>query len=136
MTRYLLDSGPVGDLIFRRNDIFNRVRTLTAEGHRIGSTPIVIGELWAGVENSSSSERNIKIVNHNLSALTLWPLEARGAREYGRIWAELKRIGRPMQQNDIQIAAVAFSLPKCIVVSYDSDLKAVPGLKVENWREP
>jgi predicted nucleic acid-binding protein len=53
--------------------------------------------------------------------------------EYGRIAAELKRIGRPMQQIDIQITAIAFALGNCTVVSGDSDLKAVPGLSVEDW---
>ncbi|MCY2969024.1 MAG: hypothetical protein NT069_36265 [Planctomycetota bacterium] len=38
-----------------------------------------------------------------------------------------------MQQIDIQIAAIAMTLGKCTVVSSDSDLAAVPGLKVENW---
>jgi len=32
-----------------------------------------------------------------------------------------------------QIAAIAFSLGNCTVVSADSDLGAVPGLTVENW---
>jgi tRNA(fMet)-specific endonuclease VapC len=38
-----------------------------------------------------------------------------------------------MQQIDIMIAAIAFSLGDCSVVSADSDLAAVPGLTVENW---
>jgi tRNA(fMet)-specific endonuclease VapC len=33
------------------------------------------------------------------------------------------------------IAAIAFTLGDCIVVTCDSDLSAVPGLKIENWRE-
>ena len=45
----------------------------------------------------------------------------------------LKRIGRPMQQVDVQIAAIAFALGNCTVVSGDSDLKAIPGLHVEDW---
>jgi tRNA(fMet)-specific endonuclease VapC len=47
----------------------------------------------------------------------------------------LKRIGRPMQQIDIMIAAIAFSLGNCSVATADSDLAAVPGLLVENWAE-
>jgi len=58
------------------------------------------------------------------------------AEEYGRLAAELRRIGRLMQQIDIMIAAVAFSLGGCSVVSDDSDLAAVPGLTVENWAAP
>jgi tRNA(fMet)-specific endonuclease VapC len=44
---------------------------------------------------------------------------------------DLRRLGRPMQQIDIQIAAVALILGNTIVVSSDSDLAAVPGLAVE-----
>jgi tRNA(fMet)-specific endonuclease VapC len=38
-----------------------------------------------------------------------------------------------MQQIDIQIAAIALALGNRIVVSTDSDLSAVPGLRTENW---
>ena len=68
-----------------------------------------------------------------MSQLVVWPYTSEAAAEYGRIFAELRRLGRPMQQIDIQIAAIARMLPNCIVVSSDSDLVAVPGLAVENW---
>jgi predicted nucleic acid-binding protein len=51
----------------------------------------------------------------------------------GRVYTELRRIGRPMQQIDIMTAPIAFSLGDCTVVTDDSDLPAVPGLKVESW---
>ena len=41
-----------------------------------------------------------------------------------------------MQVPDIQIAAIALSLGNCVVVSKDSDLRAVPGLAVEDWSLP
>ena len=62
-----------------------------------------------------------------------WPFDRLAAEEYGRLAADLKRGGRPMQQIDVQIAAIALSLANCTVVSADSDLFAVPGLTVENW---
>jgi tRNA(fMet)-specific endonuclease VapC len=65
--------------------------------------------------------------------LRCWPYEKPAAHEFGRIIAELKRIGRPMQQVDIQIAAIAFALGDCTVVTGDSDLVAVPDLTVESW---
>ena len=40
-----------------------------------------------------------------------------------------------MQVIDMMIAATARSLTDCTVVMTDSDLSAVPGLKVENWAE-
>ena len=68
-----------------------------------------------------------------LTAWKVWPFDNKAAFEYGRLAAELERIGRPMQQVDIMIAAIAFSLGNCSVVTVDSDLAAVPGLAVENW---
>ena len=50
--------------------------------------------------------------------------------------ALLVKIGRPMQQNAIMIAAIAFDIRNCTVVSADSDLFAVPGLDVEDWTQP
>jgi tRNA(fMet)-specific endonuclease VapC len=41
-----------------------------------------------------------------------------------------------MQQIDVMIAAIAFSLGNCIVVTDDTDLAAVPGLVVESWTTP
>jgi predicted nucleic acid-binding protein len=38
-----------------------------------------------------------------------------------------------MQQIDIMIGAIAFSLGQCVVVTADADLATVPGLTVENW---
>ena len=57
----------------------------------------------------------------------------RAAREYGRIFAALRRNGRMIQQVDIQVAAIALSLGNCTVVSGDTDFFAVPGLSVESW---
>ena len=42
----------------------------------------------------------------------------------------------PVGQNDLTIAAIAFSLGSTTVVTMDADLSAVPGLSVENWAQP
>ncbi len=40
-----------------------------------------------------------------------------------------------MQEFAIAIAAIAPSLGQCVVVSKDSDMRAVPGLTVEDWSQ-
>jgi tRNA(fMet)-specific endonuclease VapC len=89
--------------------------------------------LWFGVERSASRERNRQLLRRALSAWTIWPFDEPAAAEYGRIAALLRGLGRPIQQIDIQIAAVALSLGKTTVVSEDGDLGAIPGLDVESW---
>ena len=52
----------------------------------------------------------------------LWPFTPEAAKTYGRLYAELRRKGRIIQQVDLQIAAIALTLGQCTVVSEDSDL--------------
>ena len=131
--RYLLDTGPAFDFLFQRRGVQFRVEALRQAGARVGICTPVLGEIIAGLELSSSRATSYEIARHRLEMLTCWPYEKPAALEFGQILAELKRIGRPMQQIDIQLAAIAFVLGDCTVVSGDSDLKTVPGLTVENW---
>ena len=130
---YLLDTGIAQDYQARRGGVRERAIAERKAGHRIGICVPVLGELWSGVECSSSRDRNLLALRQALATLVIWPYSVEAAEEFGRIFAELKRAGRPMQQVDIQIAAIARTLPNCVVVSKDSDLSAVPGLSVENW---
>jgi len=131
--RYLLDTGIAQDYLHDRRGVRTAALEQRKLGHRLGICVPVLGELWAGVEGSASRQRNLERVRQALSQLVLWPYTAEAAAEYGRIFAELRRRGRPMQQVDIQVAAIARTLPNCVVVSSDSDLLSVPGLTVENW---
>ncbi len=133
MRRYLLDTNAAADCIFRRRDVDERVKQARAAGHKIGIGIPVLGELLAGVESSASRARNLDIVERNVRLFRLWPYTPEAARVYGRLFAELRRIGRPVGAIDVQIAAIALSLGNCTVVSTDTDLSAVPGLSVESW---
>jgi tRNA(fMet)-specific endonuclease VapC len=133
MTRYLLDTGIMSDFINRRRGVDVRARQARSEGAIIGTCEPVVAELFFGVEFSATRDENQKRLQRALSGVRCWPFDRRAAEEYGRLAAELRRIGRPMQQIDIMLASVALSLGDCTVVSADTDLAAVPGLTVENW---
>jgi tRNA(fMet)-specific endonuclease VapC len=135
MTRFPLDSGIASDYIDRRNGVYDRARAEAQRGNRVGMAIPVLAELALGIERSRSRDRNLKALRVALDALKLWPFDEAAAFEYGRLHAELQRIGRPMQVIDIMIAAVALALGNTVVVTKDSDLAAVPGLTVENWAE-
>ncbi len=135
MTRYLLDTGLAGLYVGRRPDVTRRVAAETGRGNQIGICQPVLAELVYGVELSQSRDRAWQRLMVALSALTVWPVTEAACYEYGRLAADLKRRGRLIQQNDMMIAAVALTL-NCVVVTADSDFRAVPGLAVEDWRSP
>jgi tRNA(fMet)-specific endonuclease VapC len=134
MTRYLLDTNAMGDFIDHRKGVDARVRDARMRGAIIGTCMPVAAELFFGAEFSASRDINRPRVVRALSRIKCWPFDRLAVEEYGRIAAELRRIGRPMQQIDIMIAAIALSLGHCTVITDDTDLSAVPGLRVENWR--
>ena len=133
MRRYLLDTGIAQDFINHRHGVRERADAERHQGNRLGICVPILGELWAGIEGNISRDRNAQRLRLALSRLLIWPYTNEAAGEFGRLFAELRRLGRPMQQIDLQIAAIALSLGNCTVVSSDFDLAAVPGLTVENW---
>jgi tRNA(fMet)-specific endonuclease VapC len=133
MKRYLLDTGIAGDYIFRRRGVHLRVRDAFLQGNHIGISYPVLGELWAGMELSSSREINVARLKHAVAKLRIWPFERQAAEEYGKIFAELRRQGVTIDQVDMQSAAIARTLDQCVVVTKDGDLGKVTGLVVENW---
>jgi len=135
MRRYLLDTNTAGDFIDKRGETPERAREARRAGARIGIGIPVLAELYYGVEFSASREKNLERLRRALAGLKIWPFDERAAAEFGRLRAELRRRGRPMQVIDIMIAATALTLGDCRMVSADSDFAAVPRLSVENWSE-
>jgi tRNA(fMet)-specific endonuclease VapC len=136
MKRYLMDSGIANDFINHRPLVDARAREARRQGAKIGICVSVLGELYAGAEWSHTREVNLQRVKAGVRRLICWPFSIAAAEEYGRIYALLRQIGRPIGPIDMQIAAIARTLANCVVVSKDSDLVAVPGLRVENWAAP
>ena len=131
--RYLLDSGPAFDFAFRRNGIYERSAERRRRGAIVGTCVPVLGEMVGGIEGSDSRDRSMATFQRHINQLVLWPYEKAAAWEFGCIIADLRRRGRPMQQIDIMLAAIAITLGDCTVVTTDSDLSAITGLRVENW---
>jgi tRNA(fMet)-specific endonuclease VapC len=135
MPRFLLDTGIAGHYIDRRHGVYDYARSVVKTGAVIGIGVPVLGELWSGVELSETRERNESRLRKSLGDLTIWPYTDNAALEFGRIFADLKRRGRPIQQIDIQIAAIVRTLPDCTLVTKDSDFLAVPGIKFVDWTQ-
>ena len=133
MKRWLLDSGIVNDLMNRSEPVESRVREALAKGEHVGVGTPVLGELRAGIENCRDREGNLRLLARCLTRLRLWTFDKSAAEAFGTLQAKLRRSGGTMQQVDVQIAAIAFSLGNCAIVTKDSDLSRVPNLEVVDW---
>ena len=137
MRKYLLDSNAVNAFVNGHEPLAGRARVARRTGVvRVGTCEPIVAELYYGLEHSGSRDENAARLERGLRLIRCWPFDRRAARMYGRLAADLRRRGRPMQVIDIMLAAVALSLSDCVVVTTDSDLAAVAGLTVEDWMLP
>lgn len=135
MNRCLLDTNALADFIFRRRGVYEKAEAARVQGAKIGTCPAVVAEFLGGIEYNASRDANLVVANRNLARFRIWPHTEEVSRQYGRLYAELRRAGISMQFVDLTAASTALSIGNCTVVSSDSDLRRVPGLNVENWAD-
>lgn len=131
MTRYLLDTNVISDLI--RNPQGKAARRLAKVGEdAICTSVIVAAELRYGVAKSGSA-RLQKAVEDLLGEIEVLPFESPADADYGDIRASLEAAGTPIGSNDLLIAAHARAVGAVIVTANTEEFKRVKGVRVENW---
>lgn len=99
MNRYILDSGPAQDCVFRRNGIWEKVVDVRRRGDKIGLGLTTLGEILGGIELSGSREESHKITLRNLGLFVLWPFDRDAAKQYVKYM--LYCVGRADQCNTL-----------------------------------
>jgi len=92
----------------------------------------VIGELLYGALNSQRISENKDAVRKFLMYSTFIAIDENITARYASVRYKLRKIGRPIPENDIWIAAVCleFDVP---LLTRDAHLENVEGLDVINW---
>jgi len=132
VTRYLLDSNAVSDLVrFPQGSLADRVYKI---GEDVVCTSIIVtAELRYGAAKRGS-ERLSAQLEEVLGALDIIPFESPADKIYADLRALLQKTGRLIGSNDLFIAAHALTLGCVIVTDNIREFERVPGLLVENWR--
>lgn len=129
--RYLLDTNTCIYIINRQPPaVFEHFKHLRAGQVAISS--ITGAELHFGVAKSRS-DRNRHALEKFLAPLDVLPFDEAAMLEYGRLRADLERLGKPIGALDTLIAAHALALD-CVLVSNNlREFERVPKLRLENW---
>lgn len=129
--RYMLDINIISAVI--RQPGCDVSRQLAAMPREVFCTSIVVAaELRFGVCRKHSA-RLATQVETVLEGIDILPLEEPVDQHYGSIRAELARLGQPIGQNDLFIAAHARALGLVLVTDNTAEFERVPGLVIENW---
>jgi tRNA(fMet)-specific endonuclease VapC len=132
MPRYLLDTNIC---IYIKNhrppEVLARFSAL--QPGDVAMSSITFGELCFG---ASKSAKRVEAIQ-TLAALKLFipvlALDANASVHYGHVRQLQQKIGRPIGNNDLWIAAHALSSELILVSNNLTEFERVPGLKTENW---
>lgn len=131
MTRYLLDTNIISDLI--RNPQGKAAKRIAKVGEDNVFTSIVVAaELRYGCAKRGS-QRLLKAVEDLLGEIDVLPFDVPADAEYGAIRLALETAGKPIGSNDLLIAAHGRAIGATVVTANDDEFRRVRGLKVENW---
>jgi tRNA(fMet)-specific endonuclease VapC len=128
---YLLDTNIVSDLVRRpQGAVAERI-------HEVGeanvcTSIIVAAELRYGAVKKGSPRLTAQLETI-LAALTVLPLEVPADDVYGRLRAQLERVGQPIGGNDLLIAAQAVALGHVLVTDNEGEFGRIDALTCQNW---
>lgn len=98
---------------------------------RVGVPIIVLGEIQFGALNGEKVSYNLSLLRKFLatSRVEILSIDQTTTRLFGEIATELRRIGKPIQQNDIWIAAIC-KQHEFTLATNDKGFNAILGLEV------
>ena len=131
---YFLDTCLLVDIL-RKKMPYVRQRMEGCEPGLFGVPSVVYGELLLGAFKSSDPRNAEMLVERLVRPFEIIPFDARCARAYARIRADLEGRGCIIGPNDLMIAATALVNEAVLVTSNIGEFKRAQGLRLEEWAE-
>ena len=128
---YLLDTNTCVYAIKREPRILRRLQEHGPDD--FGVSAITVAELWFGAAKSSRPQRTRESADAFLKPFEILPFSSEGAEEYAEIRLQLEKVGQPIGERDLLIAATAKSRRLTVVTHNLREFSRVAGLKVEDW---
>ncbi|MDR0198600.1 MAG: type II toxin-antitoxin system VapC family toxin [Methanomassiliicoccaceae archaeon] len=107
------------------------IRSISSKNIKIPS--MVKAELIAGAYKSHDVESIMDKTKRIIAPYEIIPFDDGASEIYGKIRAELEMKGRPIDSNDMVIAATVLSRGGILVTSDTKEYSRVTGLRIEDW---
>ncbi|NET74412.1 MAG: type II toxin-antitoxin system VapC family toxin [Sphaerospermopsis sp. SIO1G2] len=129
---YLLDTNIVSAVFKNNQKVIIKLDNLRTQNEKVFMSAMTYYEIERGLlaVNATRKLRDLENLCKEYQVLLLDDMAI--FQQASKIYADLKQRGLPIQDADIFIASTAI-IHDLIVVSDDSDLSRITGLKLENW---
>lgn len=130
--KYMLDTNICIFIMKEDTIVLDKLKTVNFSDICISA--ISLSELEYGVFKSQQYERNRKILNSFIEYFSIIPYSKEVATEYGKIRAELEKIGKPIGSMDMLIAAHALTENLTLITNNKKEFVRINHLKIEDWK--
>jgi tRNA(fMet)-specific endonuclease VapC len=110
-----------------------KIVDLVERGELLATTRFNIAELYLGIELARGREAELESVRRILVPLTVFLFDDRAAWLFAQSTAHLRRIGRPVGDMDVLLAATALANGHCLVTRNPAHFAGIPHLAVESY---
>ncbi len=123
---------------FRQQQVFEKFEAIKGN-ITVCMSEATLGELLFGAEKSQNPTKNLTRIEILKNVVSPLPVDQEVWEIFGKIKAELQKLGKPIADMDILIAATAKKY-KLVLVTSDADmnnlgfLQSIP-IKRENWNK-
>src|SRR5271170_389778 len=128
--RYLLDTN-TASYVIKGNFPRVRERLLKVPMAEVGISAVTEAELRFGVARKPEAVRLKTAVEEFLLRVEVLPWDSEAAQQYAQVRANLERIGEPMGNLDMMIAAHALAA-QVVLVTHDHVFRRIKRLKIED----
>ena len=129
---YALDTNIISYILRRDKYIVRRVSKARWDGHKIVIPLMVYYEIKRGLTALDSHKRLAAFVDL-CSEFEVINLNTRDMNTAAEIYAENRRAGRPIEDNDLIIAATCVTNGYTLVTNNIKHFQGIENLQLENW---
>ena len=134
--RYLLDTN-TASYVIKGNFPRVRERLMKTQMAEVGISVITEAELRFGVARKPAAVKLRTAIEEFLLRVETLPWDSEAAQQYGQIRAALERVGQPMGNLDMMIAAHSLALAAVLVTNNTRHYERIPApLMLQDWSEP
>lgn len=127
----MLDTNAVVAALKKDQRVIDRLKALLPDD--VGTTTVTLAELWFGALKSSRPQQTRAAVDAFLEPLDVVPFDRAAAEHCAVARRHLEKVGRPIGERDLLIAAIALSREAVVVTHNVREFERVPGLQHEDW---
>lgn len=100
---------------------------------QVAMSTITYGELFFEAQKSHHPRQAMKILEELTGLIPALPISTETGKIYGEIRNKLEKLGTPIGNNDLWIAAHALALEVVLITNNVKEFRRIPHLKIDNW---